>query len=201
LQNVTSLTTSNLTLQFLGNDGDGTGTLSFAGNLTIIDGFFYFKKLVVGGNVSYGNYQAMRGDIVIIKIRGNLTSTVTLTNQYRGIKRAGTAISFFEVGGIITSTQAASVIAYNANMFADGLIVHLGYDTVTNNSLPCLPVHVSADNTKVAKIYVGDGTSASHDNAILAKYTNDAGWSVYSSKLDTWYNYINAQNANPDYIN
>ena len=50
-------------------------------------------------------------------------------------------------------------------------------------------------------VYVGDGSSASHDNAVLAQYTADTDWSAYTSKLDTWYNYINDPDANSDYIN
>lgn len=201
LQRFTMLTTSTFSIRFIGTTGDGTGTIYFAGSVTIYDTLLGFKKLNVGGNVSYGNYQSMRGDTDIIKIGGNLTSTVTMASQYRGIKRSGTAISFFEVNGIITSTQTASVIAYREGLLANGLIIHLGYDAVANNALPCLPVHVSADNAKVAKLYVGDGSSSSHDNAILAKYTADADWSAYSSKLDTWYNYVNDPNANQDFIN
>lgn len=201
MQNFTSLTTSTFSIRIIGNAGDGTGTLYFAGSLTCYDSTFNFMKLNVAGNVSYANYQSLRGSIEIIKIGGNLTSTVTTANQYRGIKRLGTAISFFEVNGIITSTQTASVIAYSEGLLADGLVIHLGYDTVLNNALPCLPIHVSANSAKVAKVYVGDGSSASHDNAVLAKYSADADWSAYSSKLDTWYNYINDPNANPDYIN
>lgn len=40
------------------------------------------------------------------------------------------------------------------------------------------------------KIYVGDGSSAAHDDAILASYQAASGWSPYSSRLDTWYNYL-----------
>lgn len=40
------------------------------------------------------------------------------------------------------------------------------------------------------KIYVGDGSSAVHDDAILAYYVAATGWSSYSSRLDTWYNYL-----------
>lgn len=201
LQDVTVLSTSSFRIDVLGNSGDGTGVLSFAGNLSPYDVEIHYLKLKVAGNVSVANYQAMRGDIVIIKIDGNFTSTVTQQNNYRGFKKGGTPIEFFEVNGTITSTQAASVIANTNTLFADGMLVHLGYDAVANGSLPCLPVNVSAGDAKVAKVYVGDGSSASHDNAILAQYTNNTDWSAYASKLDTWYNYINAQNANPDYIN
>lgn len=40
------------------------------------------------------------------------------------------------------------------------------------------------------KIYVGDGSSAAHDDAILADYLADTNWATYSSRLDTWYNYL-----------
>lgn len=201
LHRVVVLSESNFRIDVLGNSGDGTGELSFKGGLSSYDVEVHYAKLKVAGNVTVANYQAMRGDIVIIKINGNFSSTVTQVNNYRGFKRGGTPIEFFEVNGTITSTQAASVIANTNTLFADGMLVHLGYDAVANGSLPCLPVHVSAGDAKVAKIYVGDGSSASHDNAILAQYTANTDWSAYSSKLDTWYNYINEPNANPDYIN
>lgn len=40
------------------------------------------------------------------------------------------------------------------------------------------------------KIYVGDGSSSAHDDAILADYLADSAWSSYSTRLDTWYNYL-----------
>lgn len=43
------------------------------------------------------------------------------------------------------------------------------------------------------KLYVGDGSSESHDNAILADYLADSKWANYSSRLDTWYNYLQSQ--------
>lgn len=44
-----------------------------------------------------------------------------------------------------------------------------------------------------AKIYVGDGSSAAHDNAILSTYASTAGYwqDLYNANgLDTWYNYL-----------
>lgn len=40
------------------------------------------------------------------------------------------------------------------------------------------------------KIYVGDGESAANDNALLAQYLTDVKWAAYSSRLDTWYNFL-----------
>ena len=191
-----------LTILHFSNSGNGSGELSVAGNMTGADYQIYFKKLVFGGNYSFANYQSFRCPAEQIRIKGNLTSTTTQTNQYRGIIRDNSfGLAFFEVMGTVTATQNASVICYSNTIIANGLIVHLGYDTVSNNALPCGPLLVSANNTKVAKIYVGDGTSASHDNAILAQYVADSNWSAYTSKLDTWYNYVNDPDANPDFIN
>jgi len=65
-------------------------------------------------------------------------------------------------------------------------IVHLSYD-----GLACtIPNYVGAHHSRVKKIYVGDGSSEEHDNSILALYTANSGWASYTSKLDTWYNYV-----------
>ncbi len=40
------------------------------------------------------------------------------------------------------------------------------------------------------KIYVGDGSSAAHDDAVLAAYQAASNWSEMVSYLDTWYNYL-----------
>lgn len=42
------------------------------------------------------------------------------------------------------------------------------------------------------KIYVGNGSSAEHDNAILNAYLEIAGWALYSSRLKTWYSFLNS---------
>ena len=61
--------------------------------------------------------------------------------------------------------------------------VHLEMETP-----PTLGSSVFADTS--FKIYVGDGSSAEHDDAILADYLADTNWATYSSRLDTWYNYL-----------
>lgn len=42
------------------------------------------------------------------------------------------------------------------------------------------------------KIYVGDGSSAAHDDAVLAAYLQVSPWSLMSADMDTWYNYLQA---------
>lgn len=68
-------------------------------------------------------------------------------------------------------------------------IIHLGYDTITNNELPCTPTRADAGYSNVVKIYVGTGESLAKDQAILDMYLADIDWAAYSSKLDLWYNY------------
>ncbi len=48
----------------------------------------------------------------------------------------------------------------------------------------CSPIHTRVN------LYVGDGSSAAHDNAVRQAYLADSTWSTYSSRLDTWYNYL-----------
>lgn len=43
------------------------------------------------------------------------------------------------------------------------------------------------------KIYVGTGEVEADDDAILQAYQGASGWSTYSSRLDTWYNYLHPQ--------
>lgn len=52
------------------------------------------------------------------------------------------------------------------------------------------PPTLGGDIKTSCKIYVGDGTSAANDDAILQTYLNDTTWSAYSTRLDTWYNYL-----------
>lgn len=61
--------------------------------------------------------------------------------------------------------------------------------------LATTPPTISTDNyitPTTVKVYVGDGSSAAHDDAILQTYLADTNWAHYSSQLDTWYNYSNS---------
>lgn len=182
--------------------GDGTGVLHIYGDVvnsqtdSRLD--LRFKKIIIDGDYTRPARAITTPIPEQIRIGGDYTYTGGSGATQALVNASGAMLSFVEIMGVITSSYS---IVYNANSIANGAIIHLGYDTVTNNALPCAPNIAAANSTRVAKIYVGNGSSASHDNAILAKYTADADWSAYASKLDTWYNYINDQDANQDYIN
>lgn len=63
------------------------------------------------------------------------------------------------------------------------------YIHINSTTRPTLEA-TNAFNNTTFKIYVGDGSSATNDDAILADYLADTNWSTYSSRLDTWYNYL-----------
>lgn len=194
--------------------GDGTGTFHHKGSMTNNANYvFNFRRIIIDGDFSNTANYAMRYLVVnsattfqAMKIGGNYSAAGTSALNCRPIQgnlspnEAGQKYSFLEIMGTITSGYCI-LGADNYVSLANGFILHLGYDTVTNDALPCTPAIAGASFNRLAKIYVGKGQSAAEDNAILAKYTADADWSAYSSKLDTWYNYVNGPNANPDFIN
>ena len=195
--------------------GDGTGTFHHYGSMTNASNFMLnFRRIIIDGDFSNTNNSPLRylvtngsATFEVMKIGGNYSTTGTSAGNSRPIcpnlgmsSAAGQKYSFLEIMGTITSNYCI-LGSDNYNNLNAGFILHLGYDTVTNSALPCTPEIAGASFTRLAKIYVGDGSSAAHDDAILAQYTADTDWSAYSSKLDTWYNYINDPNANPDYIN
>ncbi len=194
--------------------GDGTGIFHHKGSMTNAANYLLnFRKIIIDGDFSNTANYAMRFLVVnstatfeVMKIGGNYSAAGTSALNCRPIQgsaspnAAGQKYSFLEIMGTITSGYNI-LGSDNYVSLADGFILHLGYDTVTNNALPCTPEIAGASFTRLAKIYVGKGQSAAEDNAILAKYTADADWSAYTAKLDAWYNYINDQNANQDFIN
>lgn len=196
--------------------GNGTGIFRVAGNLSNASNFYSsFRKYVFEKdftNTGGGSGTLRMGTVnnhfscEVIKIGGNYSTNGTAVGNSMPIQHPGNIanygrVAFVEFMGTITSSNGYTVI-YNSSVWCiNGLKIHLGYDTVTNNALPCTPGLVSAGGDRVANIYVGKGQSASEDNAILAKYLENSDWAQYSSKLDTWYNYINSPDANPDFIN
>ena len=197
-----------------GTIGNGTGTFHHYGSMTNNSNYMLnFRRIIIDGDFSNTGTYVLRYLVVnstatfeVMKIGGNYSAAGTSALNCRPIQgntnptAAGQKYSFLEIMGTITSGYCI-LGSDNATSLADGFILHLGYDVVANNAFPCTPDIAGASFTRLAKIYVGDGSSASHDNAILTQYTSDANWSAYTSKLDTWYNYINDPNANPDFIN
>lgn len=166
--------------------GNGTGTLTVNGNLTLPNssaGTFFLHYHITGNLIKQNNggYGGLIRDDgaakpLTIRIGGNLDSvggSIFYSNANFN------KLEFIEVGGTINNTWLATGSSITANC-----IMHLGYAGIAGTAANC-----AASAPWITKIYVGDGSSASHDNAILAQYTADSGWSAYASKLDTWYNY------------
>ena len=193
--------------------GNGTGKFYAAGNFSNNANYFSsFRKYVFCGNFTNtgGSSGTLRGgtinghsSIEIIKIKGDFSTNCSSAATCGPIQTGSNAgnfgrIAFLEIMGTITSNY--DLYRDSSVDVIDGYILHLGYDVVTNNAFPCTPIIAGANHTRLAKIYVGKGLSAADDNAILSKYTNDADWGQYASKLDTWYNYVNSPDANQDFI-
>lgn len=175
--------------------GTGTGILDvqststfYRTTLSSVDGFRHVRFA--------GNVEKVQGpaawvhstNVVSFRVLGNFTDTTTDNYGINYTYSTGNSkLAFVEVMGTITITKEGKGIfgENNARQQADGAILHLGY-----NGIACSPIQASADLSRVYTIYVGDGSSAEHDNAILAQYTADSEWSAYTSKLNTWYNYV-----------
>lgn len=97
---------------------------------------------------------------------------------------------FCEILGDVIITGGRGLLYNTASQACiDGFIFHFGY----NDVISAPPEKVMSDSAdtqnKVAKIYVGDGSSRQSDETVLAKYLADPEWSTYSDKLDIWWNY------------
>lgn len=122
--------------------------------------------------------------IQTVSFLGDLNTTLTMIVG-GGASTAGD-IRFVR---LIGTGSGSGSLARDAILSSNGCIIYLGYDTVTNDTVPCTPTFIKADNSRVTKVYVGDGSSSAHDSAIMQKYLDDTNWASYSSKLDLWYNY------------
>ena len=178
--------------------GNNTGTLTINGSFTLSAycagaRFLHFN---ISGDFTKTNSSGfgglLRGDDICtktIRIGGNVNSVGGSIIYYRVHYNH---LEFLEVKGTITGEWLN-----NQTYTSDGnCIIHLGYNGIAGTASNC-----AASANWNTKIYVGDGSSAAHDDAILQQYLADTNWAQYSSKLDTWYNYINSPDANPDYIN
>lgn len=192
-------------------NGSGTGTLRIKSNATytaMTQVTMRFKKIICEKNLtmSAGFWAVSNANMTIeqIRIGGNYTTTASsqtygyIVSPHNNVNN--NPFAFFEVMGTITSSY--DLIGSTSQRIADGFIVHLGYDAYTNNAVPCTPTNVGASYSRVAKIYVGKGESETEDNNILSVYAADSNWATYvtNGKVDTWYNYVNDPNANPDFI-
>lgn len=185
--------------------GNSTGTLRVNGNVgpsNDVNGETYrFINFIVNGSITNdgnrGLISSANGDVEVVRIKGSYDSG---SNNYTGgnlVKGTGGKLKFLEILGTVTG--GANLVSANTT-FASGAILHLGYDVVTNNALPCTPAKAGANYARASKIYVGTGESPEGDEAILLKYLENSSWANYSSKLFTWWSYINDPDANPDYV-
>ena len=168
--------------------GDGTGVLYIDGDISRGNNNacgLNFKHVVITGDII--NTQ---GAYFLLKDRG--LRHLIIDGDYAGTTysifdgRTSTNPIMVELGG--KSTGAGPLVS---GIGAGNNEVHLAYDAVEHNELACSPSQCGGNNLlAISKVYVGDGSSASHDNAILAMYTSDSDWSAFTAKLDTWYNYV-----------
>lgn len=137
---------------------------------------------ITTGNFTSTTYGPFRANTITIRIGGDYSAasnTVGLVDS--GSNNTAAGIRLIEVMGTITN---ALISVSNNRYSTSGLIIHLGY-----NGIACTPNRVNVSNSKIAKVYVGDGSSQAGDQAILNMYLADEAWAAYSSKLDLWYNY------------
>lgn len=131
----------------------------------------------------------------------NLPSLTTLVT-------GGNGGAQFSQSGIKTVTNLGSITLLSDSCFAscsnlESIVIPSTVTTIQSSSLTgvkagCIihllpttpPTMYTGQWPGTSKFYVGDGTSASDDNAILQAYLANTNWATYSSRLDTWYNYL-----------
>lgn len=188
---------NNLNNRLVMDVGDGTGTLTFApdfietGNNTAA---INVKNFIFGGNYSFtwtgGDRILFNGCPYLVKIilPGNLVSNNLgpFSNMIKNVR-------FISIGGTITNLKRIFYADHPNHMY-NGVIMNFKYEGVATT-----PTVACASYSRLAKIYVGDGSSLEHDQAIYDLYAEDTGaggWNdqteggtSYMSKLDLWYNY------------
>lgn len=140
---------------------------------------YRFKDIVITGDATSNatNRYIIQNEgsyVETLRIGGNISASYALASM----STTG-SFKFLEIGGT-TSGSACSAIP-------NGTIVHLGYNGIAGTPTSVI---TSSYISRVSAFYVGDGSSATHDDAILAQYLADTDWATYSAKLDTWYNYV-----------
>ena len=164
--------------------GDGTGTLRIAGSIGTSTRNNYnlrFDTIEIGGDFNPNmtqRYPFNANTLRTLKIGGNLTAVYMMTTAN---------CDFIGVDGSITTSTNNTFGTANRNT-----ILHFGYSGGgVAIDFSRLASNLGNFNTYYSAIYVGDGSSQAHDEAVLADYLNDAGWSQVSSKLHTWWSYLN----------
>lgn len=186
--------------------GNGTGMLevkSFSGATS--DCPNYFRNVLVHSYVyANGSHQAFYGSyIYTVRVNGGFSTGTSGSNNHMFATNT-TNVRFVELMGKVTGTTGS--VFYSSTGLYNGCILHLGAGEIAGTASV-----MRASYARVSKYYVGNGTSRANDEAVLALYTADSGWSSYTSKLATWYDYngtykwyyvtdnlTNCTNTNPD---
>ena len=125
-----------------------------------------------------------------LRVKGNISGSARLI-----FNSATNVVKFIEVLGTVSTVNTSGTdICFHVdnNARLSSCLLHLGYDGVA-----CSPVMAGANYSNLVKIYVGDGSSQEHDQAILDQYLADSAWAAYASKLDLWYNYDGEYKESP----
>lgn len=204
IRNVVGITSSTNNFTDMGNQ---TGTLRVGsfGRLASSYSYVYFPTILLYKSVSdtgtTGVFIRVNTVVEVVRALGVISTSVVYIQTYANSTRGG--LRFLELMSP-PSGSANILTAYTWSTSND--YAHLGYVGVA-----CTPEKIQASSSYVQKVYVGDGSSRSSDESVLALYQADSNWSSYTSKLATWYDYngeykwyyvtdnlTNCTNTNPD---
>ena len=164
--------------------GDGTGTLRIAGSIgpsTRNNYNLRFDTIEIGGNFNpnmSSRYAFYANTLRTLKIGGDLTAVYMLISSN---------CDFIGVDGSITTSTNNIFGTANRNT-----ILHFGYSGGgVAVDFSRVAGNLGNFNLYYSAVYVGDGSSKAHDDAVLADYLNDPAWAQVSSKLHTWWDYLN----------
>ena len=151
--------------------GNGTGVLYHAGILrgtTNTANTHKFQTAVIRTIRCQGNLGALFSNTLkSIYVQGNVSEAGTSYSAHSILNCTAGNCEFIEVMGTITLASGKIVFQNNA-LASAGAVLHLGY-----NGIACSPTTACADYSRITKIYVGDGSSTSADQAILDQYLAD----------------------------
>lgn len=199
-RSISNLTLNAASVNIRGNCGNGTGTLTvnapniWGQNTNNFSNEKAFEHIILNGNVSLGAYVIIaqgcfnNNCLKSISINGNLTFSGNVgVISYGGGSYVVNNLNFVELTGTYTRggyTSSYFFFTDNNRSMGANCMLHLSYNGVAG-----IPGAIKASNSRIKKIYVGDGSSLENDQAVLDMYLADTDWATYSSKLDCWYNY------------
>ena len=210
----------------LSNSGNNNnpGLLYIKGNYTVSDynnsnnsinggNYLNYNTIIIEGNVTNGGNTTRKtftrsSNTHIARIKGTC-AVMTNTTSY-GFMRTNTA-RFIEF--MSTTSGCLYTTEYQTNC-----IIHLGYNGIASALNTFVKSNVATHISKLAMIYVGDGSSKAADQAVFDLYNADTNWATYcgsgvpgAGKVDLWWNYngeykwyyvtdnlTNCTNTNPD---